>query len=64
MLRYIFFAVLIYLLYLGVKTFLTKFRNIKKSFEGDKQNSTRQKKYTKTDLNDIEDADFEEIKKN
>jgi len=63
MLRYIFFAVLIYLLYLGLKTFLSKFQNIKKTFGGNKQASKGGKKFTKSDLNNIEDADFEEIKK-
>ena len=53
-----------YLLYLGVKTFLNKFQNFKKPQGGQKQSFTKREKYTKTDLNDIEDADFEEIKKN
>lgn len=64
MLRFIFFAVLIYLVYLGLKAFLSKFSNLKKTFGGDNQNNVRKEKYTKSDLNNIEDADFKEIKKN
>lgn len=63
MLRYIFFAVLIYLLYLGLKTFLSKFHRFKKTFGGDERDSRGGKKFTKSDLNNIEDADFEELKK-
>ncbi len=64
MLRYIFFAILFYLLYLGLRTFLGKFQGFKKNFSNPGKTDAKRNKYSKADLNDIEDADFEEIKKN
>jgi hypothetical protein len=62
MVRYIIFGVLIYLIYLGVKTFMVKFQKIKDLF-GSSSHKPQGSKYSKKDLNSIEDADFEEIKK-
>ncbi len=64
MLRYILFAILFYLLYLGIRTFLGKFRGFKKIFSASGKANTKSNKYSKADLNNIEDADYEEIKKN
>ena len=62
MIRYIFYGVLIYLLYLGIKAFTVKFQNLKNIFKSP-SSSNKSGKFSKKDLNHIEDADFEEIKK-
>ena len=62
MVRYIFYGILLYLLYLGIKAFTVKFQNLKKIFNSP-SNKTKSDKFSKNDLNHIEDADFEEIKK-
>jgi hypothetical protein len=62
MARFIIYGILIYLLYLGLRTLLTKFQSFKNIFGNTPQN-TKKSKYSKKDINNIEDADYEEIKK-
>ena len=62
MARFIIYGILIYLLYLGLKTLLNRFQNFKKIFRNPPQ-SPDANRHSKRDLSDIEDADYEEIKK-
>ena len=62
MTRFILYAIVIYLLYLGLKTFLNKFNYFKK-FTDDVKKKPDKSSFSKKDVNNIEDADFEEIKK-
>lgn len=59
--RYIFFAILIYIGYIFLKYLLKIIVNISKPISG-KQNP-KPKKSSRFDPDQIEDADFEEIKK-
>ena len=60
--RFIIYGILIYLIYLGLKTLLSKIQGFKKIFGNSRQNS-KTNRYSKKDINNIEDAEYEEIKK-
>ena len=62
MTRYILYGILIYLLYLGIRTFLNKFDYFKK-FTGKPHVKGTKSNFSKNDINNIEDADFEELNK-
>ncbi|RPI17654.1 MAG: hypothetical protein EHM58_08300 [Ignavibacteriae bacterium] len=60
--RYIFYAIFFYLLYLLLRFFFSKLINIYR-YKGKPQNEKKSGRfYRKKDLNNIEEADFEEIK--
>lgn len=63
MTRYILYGIIIiYLLYLGLRTFLNKFQYFKKYTKGPPDTKDKNN-FSKKDLNNIEDADYEEINK-
>ncbi len=62
MARYIIYGIIIYLVYLGLKALLNKLQILKKHIENTSQ-KTSKTSYSKKDLDNIEDADFEELNK-
>lgn len=61
--RYIFYAIFIYLAYLGLKTLIKKFVNPGSRSEHSPKNEAPNTRRTKINPDNIEDAEFEEIKK-
>ena len=59
--RFIFYAIIIYLAYLGLKTLIRKYSGPGKNVPMQKDNTAPRR--SKINLDNIEDADYEEIKK-
>lgn len=59
--RFIFYAVFIYLAYLGLKTIIKKYSGPNKNIPVPKDSAKTRR--SKINLDNIEDADYEEIKK-
>jgi hypothetical protein len=60
--RYIFYAILFYLIYLLLKVFFGRLINIYRYKGKPRTDQPSRKFYRKKDLNNIEDAEYEEIK--
>ncbi len=61
--RYIIYVIVIYLVYLGLKTLLKQFLSPRKTGTPDINQKTSSNRRSKINPDEIEDAEYEEIKK-